>query len=169
MLPLPLTPEQCAEEVIAATFWSLLPARYDSREARVMLLAIALQESGLAHRQQVGGPARGLWQFEQRGGVAGVLAHDASRLQARAVCLLHAVAPTQSDVYGALGHDDVLACAIARLLLWTDPQALPKVGDVEASFACYLRTWRPGAYDRDPVGLRRRWSRNYSTAMQVIR
>ena len=39
--------------------------RVQSPEAEVLLLAIATQESALRHRTQVGGPARGHWQFER--------------------------------------------------------------------------------------------------------
>ena len=53
-----------------------LPARMRSREAVVMLLAIGLQESLFRYRRQMAnGPARGFWQFEKMGGVAGVLQH----------------------------------------------------------------------------------------------
>ena len=58
-----------------------------------MLLAIGLQESRLTHRRQIGGPARGLWQFERGGGVAGVLRHAASRDHALSVCDARRVAP----------------------------------------------------------------------------
>ena len=50
-------------------------ARVDSPEAELLLLAIALQESGCTHRAQIKGPARGYWQFERGGGFAGILAH----------------------------------------------------------------------------------------------
>lgn len=55
----------------------LLPPAMDTVKARVMLLAIGLQESAFAARRQAGnGPARGFWQFElgtpqSRGGVWG--------------------------------------------------------------------------------------------------
>jgi len=165
MLPLPMTAQQCADEVIAPAFRLLLPSRFDSRDARVMLLAMALQESGLGARKQLGGPAMGLWQFEQGGGVRGVLNHPASRWYVRAVCLLRFVAPTESDLYHALSHDDVLAAAIARLLLWTDPE--PLSSEPRAALACYLRTWRPGAYQRDPEGVTERFLRNFEIARRV--
>ncbi|MNL86831.1 hypothetical protein D3C87_2157110 [compost metagenome] len=38
----------------------------------------------------------------------------------------------------------MLAAGVARLLLWTDPKTLPSIGDVDAAWALYLRTWRPG-------------------------
>lgn len=123
---------------------ALLPERMDTPQARVMLLAIGLQESRFVHRRQIGGPARGFWQFEQGGGVRGVLAHTSTRDHAIAVCDEREVAATARDVYNMLEHDDVLAAAFARLLLWTDPARLPRIGDADAALALYLRTWRPG-------------------------
>lgn len=123
---------------------AILPANMDSPAARVMLLAIGLQESRFQHRRQIGGPARGFWQFEQGGGVRGVLTHAASAALARQVCEARGVAPTATAVYGRLETDDVLAAAFARLLLWTDAGRLPAVGDKEGAWALYLHTWRPG-------------------------
>ncbi|CUJ98422.1 Uncharacterised protein [Achromobacter sp. 2789STDY5608615] len=128
---------------------ALLPARMDTPEARVMLLAIGLQESRFVHRRQIGGPARGFWQFEKgtrasRGGVWGVFLHAASKDHLAALCKARSVAGDPDAIYGALEYDDVLAAGVARLLLWTDPKALPPVGDADAAWALYLRTWRPG-------------------------
>ncbi|MFY0477085.1 hypothetical protein [Achromobacter marplatensis] len=123
---------------------ALLPARMDAPEAHVMLLAIGLQESRFLHRRQIGGPARGFWQFEQGGGVRGVLAHPASRDTAQQVCAACRVAPSAAAVYPVLETDDVLACAFARLLLWTDARRLPSVGDAAGAWSLYVRTWRPG-------------------------
>ncbi|MGV2895064.1 hypothetical protein ACNPPY_04675 [Achromobacter sp. AGC78] len=122
----------------------LLPATRDTREARVMLLAIGLQESRFVHRRQIKGPAVGFWQFERGGGVRGVLAHASSWADARAVCAIRDVEPTSTGVYNSLAHDDILAAAFARLLLWTDPQRLPSLGDADGAWSLYLRTWRPG-------------------------
>ena len=55
---------------------ALLPDRMDTPEARVMMLAIGLQESRFVHRRQIKGPARGFWQFEQGGGVIGVVSRQ---------------------------------------------------------------------------------------------
>lgn len=113
--------------------------------ARVMLLAIAGQESGLSARKQMGGgPARGLWQFEKGGGVAGVLRHAASRPAALGVCDALLVSPAADVVHPALEMNDHLACAFARLLLFTDPAALPGMDQPDIGWAYYLRTWRPG-------------------------
>ncbi len=128
---------------------ALLPASMDTPAARVMLLAIGLQESRFTHRQQIGGPARGFWQFEKgtrasRGGVWGVYLHPASKDHLATLCKARSVACNPDSVYTALEYDDVLAAGVARLLLWTDPKALPPVGETNAAWALYLRTWRPG-------------------------
>lgn len=159
MLQLPATPKQVLAQIIAPTFQHLLPGKFDSQSARVQLLAIMLQESGLKTRRQVGGPARGLAQFEQGGGIHGVLTNPASSIWAKAVCLHRAVAPTEGDVYAALLVDDLLACAFARLLLWTDVAPLPAIGDADGAWAYYLRNWRPGK--PRPAD----WAANYATAL----
>jgi hypothetical protein len=128
---------------------ALLPAAMDTPQARCMLLAIGLQESRFVHRRQIGGPARGFWQFEKgtrasRGGVWGVYLHPASKGHLAALCKARSVACDPDAIYGALEYDDILAAGVARLLLWTDPGKLPAVGDADAALALYLRTWRPG-------------------------
>lgn len=128
---------------------ALLPGRMDTPGACVMLLAIGLQESRFVHRHQVGGPARGFWQFEKgtrasRGGVWGVFLHAASGDHLATLCKARSVAGDPDAIYAALEYDDVLAAGVARLLLWTDPKPLPAVGDADAGWALYLRTWRPG-------------------------
>lgn len=128
---------------------TLLPARMDTDEARVMLVAIGLQESRFVHRRQIGGPARGFWQFEKgtrasRGGVWGVYLHPASKDHLAVLCKARSVTCDPDAIYAALEYDDVLAAGVARLLLWTDPKALPAIGDADAGWALYLGTWRPG-------------------------
>ena len=127
----------------------LLPPAMDSKEARVMLYAIGLQESRFTHRAQVidgggKGPARGYWQFERGGGVTGVLRHPASRFWANSVCNARNIPAQPLNVWLALETDDVLAAALARLLLFTDPARLPAVGEQATSLRYYLRVWRPG-------------------------
>jgi hypothetical protein len=138
-----ITPPPEAVAAVNAAL-KILPAGMDSPEARLMMFAIGLQESRFQHRRQIGGPARGFWQFEQGGGVAGVLRHPASKAHALAVCKLRNVDADAATVYRALEHDDVLAACFARLLLWTDPAPLPALHDVWGSWDYYLRTWRPG-------------------------
>jgi len=123
---------------------ALLPPAMATPAARILLLAIGLQESRFLHRRQINGPARGFWQFEKNGGVLGVLTHPSSRDAAHNLCAARNVAPLSASVYPALETDDVLAAGFARLLLWTDPWRLPAPGDADGAWALYLRTWRPG-------------------------
>lgn len=142
-LPLPITPHDFVGQIMEPAL-DLLPTRMGSIEARIMLLAIALQESELKYRRQVGGPARGLMQFEQGGGVKGVLSHPASRTYAAQVCAALGVDPSQQAVYAALDQNDTLAVCFGRLLLWTDPSTLPSINDVLGAWNLYQRVWRPG-------------------------
>lgn len=140
----------------------LLPARFDTREARAMLLAIGLQESRFEHRFQIGGPAHGFWQFEAGGGWKGVLAHVATSAIARGV--LEALAYGEPDVtdYRGIAHNDVLACVLARLLLFTHPKRLPGRGEHQYAWAYYLDTWRPGKPHRAT------WDAFYTTAWGLV-
>lgn len=123
----------------------LLPPNMDTPAARIMMIAIGLQESRLTKRVQMnGGPAHGLWQFERGGGVHGVLTHAATKAHALKLCETFKVRPTAADVWSALPFNDVLAAGFARLLLWSDPKALPNAQEVDKAWALYIRTWRPG-------------------------
>ncbi|TAN29757.1 MAG: hypothetical protein EPN31_05870 [Castellaniella sp.] len=139
----------------------LLPAKMRSTEARIVLLTIGLQESGLAHRRQIGGPARGLLQFEEVG-VRGVLTHQVSRGYAAEVCAARHVVAVPIQVYDMLDKDDILAVALGRLLLWTDPRPLPAAGDVEGAWDLYTRTWRPGRSNRGD------WDAHYEMARTTV-
>lgn len=127
----------------------LLPPPMCTRPAKAMIHAIATQESRLAHRRQLGGPARGFWMFEHGGGVRGVLTHPASRSHIRSVldALCYDYAPETS--YHAIEHNDVLACAYARLLLWTLPEALPGEGEADEGWNQYMAAWRAGKPHRE--------------------
>lgn len=124
--------------------YELLPASMASTRANVMLLAIGLQESNLEYRRQIGGPARGLWQFEKGGGVKGVLTHKASKNIALDVCQALDIVPDADACYLALAENDILAACFARLLLFTDPKPLPDVNDTGGAWDYYNRIWRPG-------------------------
>ena len=163
---------------------ALLPPGMDTLQARVMLLAIGLQESRFEHRFQIvqgkpgaKGPARGFWQFElgtaaSRGGVWGVFLHEASNGLLKKIAAQRGVALSPTNIWQAIESDDVLAAAVARLLLWTDAKPLPKLGDAEGAWQLYLRTWRPGAYARGTQAqraeLRAKWDRNYAQALKAV-
>ena len=141
-------------------------------KARVMLYAIGLQESALKHRRQlVGnpprptGPATGLWQFEQGGGVKGVLTHKASRALAEKFARQYCNSVEQKIVWAELERNDILACIFARLLLWTDPKAIPdaRAENEEAAWQVYIWNWRPGKPHR------KTWSGNWQMAIKAVR
>ena len=175
MLDLPATPRAALHEAVIPGL-SLLPARLDSIAARLMILVIFMQESNLAVRAQVlngggKGPARGLAQFERAGGVAGIHRHPATSELLRQVCVARKVPFHPSAIWKALEVDDLLATACARLLLLSDPAPLPTIGDLDAAFAYYLRTWRPGAATT-PAGRAKclaRWRKHYPRALEAVR
>ncbi len=160
MLPLPITPVDALAQIIEPGL-ALLPALLTTRGSKTMLLAIALQESGLKHRRQITGPARGLWQFE-RIAVTHVLQHAASAAMALDVCKARGVVPESRSVHDALMRDDLLACAFARLNLFTDAQPLPCVGEIAAAWATYKRVWKPGKPHLN------RWQDNYPLAVEAV-
>lgn len=146
-----MTPiQEFAKKIIVDCLTSPLMTAFDSREARVLLGGIGFQESRFEYRKQVGGPAHGFWQFERGGGVNGalhahhVLIHAATEPHAAAVCAYRGVSPDAESVYQAIVDDDYLACAFARLLLWSDPDPLPPINDVRAGWNYYVNNWRPG-------------------------
>ena len=112
-LPLPISPRDFLRQVVPAGM-ALLPKTCDSPAARAMLVAIALQESRLAHRWQVlqgggKGPARGLLQFESgtrasRGGVWGVYLHKTSASLLAPVCHARGVALEPGAIWRALAR-----------------------------------------------------------------
>ena len=155
-----------------------LPTALASKPARVMLYAIGLQESEMKYRFQivrfrpgVKGPARGLWQFERGGGAKGVIEHPASRFWMHRVCARVNVPFNPTALWNQIEHDDALAAIAARLLLFTDPKALPATDDTDGAFRLYLRVWRPGAWDRGTPDQRRKlrakWAANHAAAQRV--
>jgi hypothetical protein len=139
---------------------------FASPEAEVMLLAVAMQESGCRARRQENGPARGLWQFESGPGSAldGLIANG--RTADRYLALVSAFdlpGYPRWEVHGALEHNDQLACALARLLLWSHHAPLPEVGHEAAAWHQYLALWRPGRPRPDD------WSASYAAALAGVR
>ena len=125
--------------------YALLPAPMASVEATRLLVAIGWQESRFEYRRQIGGPARGFWQFETAG-IGGVLAHHKTRDLVRVVLtsMQYVHPPTPYGCHLAVEHNDTLAAVFARLLLWTDAAPLPKADEHERGWELYLRCWRPG-------------------------
>lgn len=150
-----MTPIKFKTEALEPAY-DILPPNMRSQKATVMVLAICLQESRFKHRYQivqgrpgVKGPARGFAQFElgtekSRGGVWGVYLHYASRPHLKVVCEKLGIKFEPRAIWEALETNDVLAAAVARLLLYTDPHSLPELGSAGAAWNLYIRTWRPG-------------------------
>lgn len=168
----PLTLDQVDAQAVDPAL-QLLTAKMDSPEARVLLYAIGLQESGFKYRCQVlegggRGPARGFWQFElgsarSRGGVWGVVLHPASKGLLGDLCKARGVLFDAPYIWAAVENDDVLAAGLARLLILTDAFSLPPVGDVEGAWALYaFRCWRPGKPHKDV------WAGNYAKAVDHV-
>lgn len=119
----------------------------DSPAARRFVLAIALQESDLAHRRQVisgaeTGPAASFWQFEPGGGCKGVLTHSLTAPHMRELCAAFNVDPTPQGLWEAMRYHDIIAAAAARLLIYTLPSKLPATA--AEGWAQYIAAWRPG-------------------------
>lgn len=139
---------------------ALLPESLSGREAEVLLLASGLAASGFQTRRDARGPGRGYWRALPDGVmVGGVLRAAQTRDLAVAVCDARQVPPIAERVYSALEHDDLLAAALARLLLWSDPAGLPSLGDEAGAWACYQCHW---AVDE---AARRDWPAHYQRAL----
>lgn len=131
--------------------------------ARAMLLATGLQESSFLYREQVGGPAHGLWQFEKNGGVKEILTSDDTVELAHTVCRQLLYTPVTLEIYNALPDNDVLACVFARLLLWRHPSSCPEADDPDKGWKMYVESWRPGAPRPHD------WPQNFKTAWGTVR
>lgn len=134
-----------------------------SHQAQVMLLAIALQESNGEHRWQVRGPARGWWQFEKMGGLAGVMRHRSTGEMAETLMGELDLTPSVDAAWEALPHSELLQAAMARLLLWTDtrPLPLPMQENEDIAWDIYRDNWRPGKPHRE------RWAAAWKRARDV--
>jgi hypothetical protein len=145
------------------TALTLLPPKMDTPAARAMLIAIGLQESRFLYRRQMhDGPARGAWQFERMGGVAGVLDHQKTAPLIAPICELLRYPAEATACHVAIEHNDVLATCFARLLLWTDPRALPSASEAGIGWQIYVNAWRPGKPHQAT------WADNFAHAWQTI-
>jgi hypothetical protein len=133
-----------------------------THEARVQLLAIALIETRLIYRKQTRGPARGRWQFERGGGTKGVMTHAASSGPAQILCKSLDIPWDEAAIFEALAWNDTLSCCFARLLLYTDPDPLPDLGDEEAAWEYYIANWRPGKPQKA------QWAKQYGIAYDAL-
>lgn len=148
--------------IVAKTMAEALEPKYDSPSARIQLLAIGMQESKFIDRVQKGnGPAHSFWQ-EEPNGIKAVLNHYRVGPVLVDKCKLLGVDPNWQTIYREVINNDVLACVVARLLLYADGNPLPKVGDSDDAWKCYIRNWKPGK----PRELD--WPYNYKLAQEQI-
>lgn len=139
------------------------PCPTTTDDARVAVLSIAGQESGFKERRQIGGPARSYWQFESGGGVAGVMNFSTTKPMITKLCAALDVPYDRATIFEAMAWNDRLGVSLARFLLYTDPAALPAVGQADAMWQLYLRVWRPGKPHPEA------WPGNYQAAMAALR
>ena len=167
-----MTPELLLKTAIIPAL-GMLDSKLDTPAARAMLIAISAQESGLRARRQMleagkpwwesrPGAANGLFMFERDGGVRGVMRHAAASAIVLPVidALLYPRDPYA--VHEALIHNDVLACVLARALLYSTPDAMPRPNEADKGWAIYLKAWRPGKAHPEA------WENNYRTAWEVV-
>ena len=174
MLRLPALPTALVREVIVPAL-ARFPASWSTRDAIVLLVAIAIQETKLATRRQgtllKPGPARGLWQFEVAG-ASGVLQHPETHAQAQALCQQTGIHASAGAVHRRVELDDLFACQFARLLLRSDPTPLPFAhsSSEAAAFAYYLRNWRPGAARtvRGRAKCAKRFAESWRLALEAV-
>lgn len=154
----------------------LLPPKMDSPEARVLVLAIGLQESDFRDRRQLvtverggrrvtvpEGPAKSFWQGEVTGGMVHyVPRHPATRELAAHLCQARQVPFEDVAMWNAIENDDVLAAGLARLLLYSDAAPLPALGKRKTAWAYYARNWRPGRPKPE------KWPLCYERALEFV-
>lgn len=150
---------------------NLLPVSARTVEAKAFLIAIALQETQLVKRRQMGGgPAHSFLQFEL-GTVELLWNHEDTKKAARAICATLSIQESPLGVFVAMEFHDILACYFGRLLLLTVRRPLPSRGDVEEGWSQYVGTWRPGAVAKSQESAARqrfRWSGNFLDAWSAV-
>jgi hypothetical protein len=148
---------------ILPAVYALLPEPMQSPEASAMLLSIGLQESQFRYRRQQGGPALSFFMFEVAG-VAGVRTHPLTREPFTSALrdLRYPAMATPTQLQAVLEHHDVLAAICARLLLWTDPQSMPRADECDRAWDIYTRCWRPGRPRPET------WHANYAAAWELV-
>lgn len=139
------------------------PRPPNSNEVRLLLLAIAGQESSWQDIRQVDeGAGIDPWQM-QGNTVSEILANPATTALALKICLALNVKPRPGLIWDNFLSNTRLAVAFARLDLWANPAPLPPYGNQGAGYQYYLDTWRPGAPSRT------RWTTVYSGALAADR
>lgn len=164
----PMTPLRLLDDVIRpALLAPYLPVAFDTREARAMLLAWALQVEGCTC-------GTGPWCFDKKAilrvtlnPAVDDLAAEVAR-DAKIRCAAH-------DLGRRLDGDPVLACRLARLALAADEShTLPALhqASVDQAWQCYLRVTRPSIADdpgsEDYRQAHLRWEASWGRALETL-
>ena len=138
----------------------ILGPKFCADQARVLLVATALQESKVKHRFQIKGPARSYWQFEKYGGLKAVMEHHATKQDAIKFCEALDYRFDIEPLWEAFPYDTILAAGFARLLYWAHPDPLPL--DDKEGWQYYLDQWRPGKPKPEP------WEYHWKKSMELV-
>lgn len=163
-----MTPKHALETIIVPTL-APLGAPFDTRDARLMLVAAGMQESRFEARDQgdpdVPGPARGLWQFEKIA-CRDFVERGHRRLQHAVRCRRAIGVLEPMRLWWLIGEPrfDPVACLLARDALFRHvAEPLPQPGDVDEAWRQYVAAWKPGQRDRE------RWTRSYAASLEALR
>jgi len=129
---------------------TLTPLGLYSPEAEELLMATAAQESHLGtYRQQIGGPALGIFQMEPAtfNDIWANYLHYKHPLSDN----IRALATHGFVIAGELVNNDPFAIAMARAQYLRAPEALPPAGDLCAIWTLYKLRWNTplGAATKD--------------------
>lgn len=157
---MPLTPIQILDQVIRPALMApYLPMAYDTREARVVLLAWALYVDD--------GVGAGLWGFDKRA-ILGVTLHPAVDDAAAEACRDAKIACAARDIARRIMVDHLLACRFARLALAKDNHTLPAADTVSEGHGWELYRRAIRAQDDEPEeDARARWAVAWGKALAV--
>lgn len=133
----------------------------NSIDAGRMILASAIQESGLEHRHQIGGPAHGLAQ-EEPIGAAEALRIDNEVLNTRFLEAL-GLPQDRDKLHRALEWSEWGMVVSARLKLWPLPDRLPRQHEQDEAWKQYIAAWKPGK------PWPHKWEHSWITACQAVR
>ncbi|SDD28061.1 hypothetical protein [Kordiimonas lacus] len=112
----------------------------DGAAAEKLLMMTACQESmGFRYRVQQGGPALSYFQVEPN--TLNDLYENYLAFRPDMQALVDAYLPEELDRLEALETDDKYACAVARMIYWRVPEALPHVLDDEGLAAYAKKYW----------------------------
>lgn len=162
-----ITPVRFLDDVIRpALMAQYLPIAFDTREARAVLLAWALQVEGMT-------AGEGPWAMGKNA-ILRVTLNPTIDDAAAIACQDAKIRCSARDIGRRIEADHLLACRLARLALSLDPHTLPKAAPEgeEQAWQLLLRVTH-SEIDEDPdsedyAEARARWSRSWAQALQAV-